>query len=578
MRLANWLLHLLIVALLCVAMRAQTQGNRPELIDSYQSDYLGSTTQQIPLPDGVNSGEELVACVVTTNTGLTVSDILTNTWTKTAEVSTPAPSNNRVTFCSYTNSASSGADTVILSGSPTVYAMTVGRFKGVSGVLDGTMQSNTYTGNTTPATGGPGSFTVGITTTVNGDLLIGAGAIGPFGTSWIGRATGTEYVSNNNENDHVFQVMQHTSALGAKTIAFNTFNDFSFGSHATFAGLVLAFKPTAIAVVDTAMPDAAAGVAYSAQLHGVGGIAGLTYACTGLPSNGLSLNTGTGVISGATPTIGSVSIGCTVTDGTSTSATNSLTIVIGAGFNSPILRQTAAISQDGGASNGGTFSLPVTCGDVIAVYYYGSDTHSSSGWVLNPNGAQNKVIDSQGNVYSRVGPLAGTNQSPLGLYEAVASQSGALTVTIVHNTTAGSGLNFTMADLGNVQGVVDVGTDSNAGSQSSSPFNFTDAYTTVVPNQYLAMATSSGFNNGDTIGYSPLSVSVTNTTIAPNTSALGFSAIGSASTFTGTATIGTGGWLTANPTIVMHAFRPALPSSACNTFTGPGEKIRRQVW
>lgn len=578
MRFLNWCLHLLIVALMLCAMgRAQTQGNRPDLIDSYQSQYSGATAYQIPLPDGVNTNEELVVCVDSDTSGLTISDTLGNTWTKSSEVNTPAPHTDRYVFQSWTKSSSTGADTITLSGAAGSYTLNVGRFKNLSGVIDGT-NSATSAGN---GGGGPVTFSTSITTTVNGDLITTCGGRSTFGNAWLGPSSNVEYVSQNAEDQFAttFEGMQHTGAFGAQSQTYNAYNDFAFGSHATFAAISVAFKPTTIAVADTAMPDAAANVAYSAQLHGVGGIAGLTYACTGLPSNGLSLNTSTGVISGATPTAGSVAIGCTVTDGTNTSATDSLTITIGTGFNTPIVRQSQAIYADGGGGNSGTFLLPVSCGDVIAVFYNGSDTHGGNGWVLNAAGAQNKVTDSQGNVYARVGPIAGTNNAPLAMYVAQTLTSGTDTISITHTTTAGSGLNYTMADIGNVQKVVDIGTFTSTGSQSSSPISFTDALTTVVPNEMLFVAATSGAASGDTFTFSPLSINTTATSgFVYNSAALGYTPVSSASTYTASFTDTTTGPLNANPTAYMAAFRPALPNATCSLFTGPGEKIRRQAW
>ena len=146
----------------------------------------------------------------------------------------------------YTHSASSGANTVSVSFTGVSFeTISVARFTGLSGTLDGTLQTATYTGN---VTGGPGSFNTSITTTNNGSLIISCAGNTGFGSSWLTPSSNTEYVSFNAEQAGSRDLLTetHTNALGAYTPTFNTYNDFGFGSHATFAAQTLAFKPNAI--------------------------------------------------------------------------------------------------------------------------------------------------------------------------------------------------------------------------------------------------------------------------------------------------------------------------------------------
>lgn len=559
---------------------AQTQGNRPDLIDSFQSGTIGSSTGQIVWPDNVAIGDELVVCIDidSTQPTPTVTDSLANTWTMTSPTLTPLPQATRNIYMAYANSSSAGADTIsaAISGSGGVqYTMSAGRFSHLSGAVDGSVATTTYTGN---GSGGPGSFNTSITTTVNNDLLVSCAGNSGFGTSFVGPATGSEYISVNNEFPGAlnFEAMQHTGALGSYTPTFNTYNDFNFGSHATFAAQTIAFKPTpTIAIVDTALPDAANGVAYSAQLHCVGGTAGQTYSLfSGSFPAGISLNTSTGVISGTTTSVGTSALQFKCTDGTSTSAAQALTLNVDTFFTVPSVRQAMNVA----GNMGSPFVSPVACGDVIAVFLHGMDTHGSNGWVQAAANTNNNITDSFGTVFSRLGPISGSLNAPIALYIGQVLSSGIDTVTLHINANA-SGLNYTIADISGVQKVVDIGTFSNAGAQASSPFSFTNSLTSVAPNELLFVASSTGYNSGELISYSPLSVQLFSSAgCCYDVSALGWTSLSSASSYTATATVTSGQPRQSFPGLLMQAFRPGVLPAVCQNFVGQGEKIKKVIF
>lgn len=565
--------------LLTATCFAQTQGNAPELLDSYQSDTLGATAGQIAYPEPIVAGNELVFCININATAATptVTDSLGNTWTMTAGTTAPAPQANRTVYMAYTHSAFSGADTISYSN-PGALAQTasVGRFTGLSGVLDGSVVTATYVGNTGVG-GGVGTFNTSATTTVNNSLGVSCAGMSAFGTSNIGPSSNTEMVSFNQETNNAqsFMSMTRTTSAGTYTPTFSTYNDFSFGSHATFMAQTIFFKPAAtIAIGDTVLPHALNGTAYSYTLHCIGGTAAQTYSLfSGSFPSGITLNTSTGVISGTTTSIGASSLQFKCTDGTNTSAAQAITFTVDSTAGLPTVQQSATFE-----TGSGTFNSPVACGDLIAIYFYGADTHGNNGWIWPQTSATSVTFsDTLGTTFNRVSPLGATNQAGYQLYIGQAPSSGSETVTFSHTgAQAGSGLSSVMVDIANAQIPVDNGTMSSAGTQASSPYSFTNSLTTVVPNQLLLVAAASNSQN-DTISLSPMSVGQSNAA-ALNSAALGWQLVTSPSSTTATATITTTQPNSNFGEIVMAGIRPGVAPAGCSRVTGGGEKIRRVVW
>ncbi len=84
---------------------------------------------------------------------------------------------------------------------------------------------------------------------------------------------------------------------------------------------------TTPSIATTALPNGEKSVAYSATLATSGGTAPFTWTATGLP-NGLSLNSGTGVISGTPTTTGSYTINLGVTDASGAGASGTASLVL----------------------------------------------------------------------------------------------------------------------------------------------------------------------------------------------------------------------------------------------------------
>jgi len=348
-------------------------------------------------------------------------------------------------------------------------------------------------------------------------------------------------------------------------------NNYQGGSN-SFAQQTLCFKPTTtIALVDTVMPDGGVSVAYSAQLHGIGGTAAYTYACTGLPSNGLSLDTSTGIISGATPTAGTVSIGCTVTDGTNTSATDNLTITIGV-LRSVTIRQTVNTwSGDVGAS---TTINSLACGDILVWFARGDDTHGGQGWVQAASGTNNKVTDTFNSPVRRFAfSIPGQGSWPLVAYVlGPITQAGNDTVNIIDNQSASSGRPKNM--IYNISGgnvVDDIGGAANAMLNTASS-SFATSYTTVVPNTLLLSAsdTNTGlttFSVSAPFSTDSIGGDVQGSTVYSHAFVSSPSSVTATSSFTGGSTT----QQTYDGLIVP--VRPTIAPASCPVSTGAGEEL-----
>ena len=558
----------LIWLLLLTPCFAQIQGNLPNALDC-QQDRAGAATPGIfTWQENIAIGDTIVLGFDTDATSTySIADSLGNTWTSTSATQTPAPQPTGNVWMAYTQSAFNGSDTITLTktGGPGTFFFMLGcRFTGL-GAIDGTVatQTSSATGLSTISTTN--------TTTNNNDILVNMVGNGPFGNSTASPSNTEAPNFEPNAGPPVIVLMTylHAGVAGSITSTEKTYSQ----AGATFAMQTLAFKPSSLRIADvTPLPDAGVGIAYSAQLHGIGGIAGLTYACTGLPANGLSLNTATGVISGANPTAGTLSLGCTATDGSTTSATDTLALKIGT-LQVPSIRQTQTFSADSSA----LFSMNVRCGSSIVLVVRGDDTHAGQGWMQTTNGTNNYWKDSFGSPVRRIdSPVPGNTAWPLVTYIiGPVTQSGVDTITSLNNQAASSGRPNNMAFEIVGANILDAGVGVNT-MTSTATGSFAVAYTTLVNNTLLLLASDS--NNGGA-----LSPSAPFSTISTGGDIQGISLYGSAAIATPTAVTATTSFTGGSTTeqswdSVLIPLRPTIALSACPAGFGTGEKIRRQVY
>ena len=568
------------ILLLASTCLAQVQGNRPELIDSYNGLSLAQTSnpKTIVMGENVAINDTIDVCVNTFDglqTAYGVTDSLGNTYTLTTGTPTPSQTDTKgFIYHAYTRSAFAGADTITVAIPNTSLLIGVSRYSGLNGV-DGSVAVATRD----RPVAGIATLSTTNTTTVNGDVLSSCTGSGLYNQDAIIQPNTNEYnlFGAGGSGFNVSMQHQHAGALGSQTSSVNTFAANAFNGPDTFAMQTLAFKPDAIKLTDTVMPDGANGVAYSAQLHGVGGTAGLTYACTGLPANGLSLNTSTGAITG-TATTGTVSIGCTVTDGVNTSVTDNLTIHIYASLFIPTVRATFANSGD---PNGAWQTISTSCNDYIVVFARGVDTHYFDGWVQMANGTNDYLTANPIVTFRRLeGFMPGVLASGYEIFVAgPMTINGNINLTFANSQFASSANPVSLVlDISGGE-VVDqaVGTSAMTSALSGS---WGGSYTTLVPNTLLLAASMS-----DSTANTPVITGISSPFSLLNTGgdAQGISHYDSAlisTPQTVTATVSyTVTYSGEFRTTWMQALLPIRPAPAPNTCTlGSGEKIRRQVF
>lgn len=580
-----------ILALLAGLAFAQTQGKLPGPVDGNTgfTSNLGCshTANCINIPDSVSTGNEIVGCLMWGSTGSapTVTDNLGNTFTQEAPLTIGTSGNDQPFHLQmyHANSSSSGTDWIILTGGSDLYAKTVGRLTGVSDTKDGSLSTTT---GTPPANAG--SISQNVISAVNGDIAISCIGNGGNDASITGVGN-NQLIASDNHGADTDVVYQNLGLLGTYSISASIVG----GNGGEPIGLATSlFKPsTTIFLSDTALPQAADGAAYSAQLHVVGGISStLTYACTGLPANSLSLNTSTGVISGTPTGTATLSLGCTVSDGTNTSATDTLSLQVGTAFG--VISLGGSVSGGLGGGGGSLPALAVSCGDVVLFCStQGDDTHGTVGWDQALNGSLgNSYSDSLGSTVQRMPVFGGTHNGPTScvLFGPMTSTASDV-ITVVNNQSAASGLSAWAIDIRDAQSILDLASYANATTTTTNP-TASVSFTNPVANEVdLAVATivcvtagcgvngTPGTNVSFTAPYSLSSQNGPNPTYA--LSGYGAALVASSGSTTATATFNN-----VTPTNGMEdsmeliALRPALPFSACIAPAFQGEKFRRQSY
>lgn len=560
---------LLVLALSTVCV-AQTQGNINQVIEDFSDSAIGATAGTVVMGENVNTNDKLIAVIhgAAPLGSFTPTDTLGNTYTCTSAVTDPPPTSTAATlYLCYTTSGSAGANTV------TACPANSCRLDVMHGVNLGAVDGSAVA--VTNSVSGLSSFTNSITTTVNGDIIITC-LVAAGGSSYI---RGDYLTGPADGSSGVACVQTRTGAFGTYNITMDANSPAAFGGWPTQAAISIAFKPSTIMLTDTALPQAATNIAYSAQLHGVGGTAALTCSVfSGTLPTGLSLGgTGNCVISG-TPTGTTQTVGFHVTDGTVTSATDTLTLTVGAAFDTPTVRSS------NNANDTGQTTFNVQCGDVIVVIKRGTDTHNTEGWKQQCNGTNNYVKDSYGSpVQAYFGPWGAS--MPYALDACIIGPvlvSGPDTISTLNNQSASTNIQTSpYYVVRGVQGVVDSGAVTNI-MTSTNTSTVSANYTTLVPNTLLLGAISGqGDTPIDPVGTpsmaAPFSVDLSGGDATGHTT-YGHYLSATATSVTLTNNV-TGQGTTDNAwNSMIIPLRPALTPVAGCASPVPGEKIRRQVW
>jgi len=567
----RWLATLTLVLIFVGVSSAQIQGNRPEIIDATQDTCCGNTSGSITWPENVSSGDTIICGLNTQNDGSTFSIADSTgapTWTTTATITSPVVTNANA-WMAYKSFSGSATVTITLtrtSGTGYFY-INCDRYSGL-GAADGSPVTNTASG-----AGGLSTISTSVTTTANNDILVSATISSNFGGASLAPSNteGPNYTTIASPAVRLMVSHLHAGLKGATTSTINTYGD---SGNVGFAMITQAFKTaTNIQIVDSgSLPDAGSGIAYSAQLHCQGGTAAQTYSLnSGALPTGLSLNTSTGAITGSTTATGSYSLGFGCTDGTITSGTRTLSLIVGAALNVPNVRQT--ITTLNGDNGGGSVTASLECGSTIVLFRRGGDTHSTQPFVTGISGTNNYVKMNPVATVFRMAPIPGNSSWPLeaDIFPAIpASGTYVISIAASGSISVGRPINLILELTG---GNVWDYASSLSTTTNTATGSFSNSYTTLVPNTLLISANDTNGAASMSIAspFTPFStpLDVAGVTLYAQTIAATASTVNSVVSFSGSSTV----YEQFDNLIVP--VRPALPVSGCPANFGTGEKFRR---
>lgn len=605
-----------LIALLSVACLAQSQGNAPQAVDSWQdagrmNGGIGACTPGdtdcANAPEGVNNNDLIVCskgqedvtdgCVASggSNPPWTFSDSASFTWTRETSHNnggTAGTSSNMFQQMAYTCATSSQTSyQVHVTGNapPCQTNFTCVRIK--NACTSGTITQDAFQQNTFTISGtGITTLTNTLTTTRLNDLIVSGSQPAPNnGTGSTLQPIGLlSLATGDQEANSVAQDLGSLAWGVAPTLGSNSFSWKNLVAiHNTTQQQTIAFQ-IPITLGDSALPQAAVGVAYKAQLHTYGGLSSSpTYACTGLPASGLSLNTATGLISGTATGTGTLSLGCTSTDGTNTSATDTLSLQIVSSFPIPFVAATPTLTGLGGG--GGSITVPGgVCGDVVVLQPQAADdTHGSVGYLQAINGTGNYVHSSDNSPVQRCFVGSGLWNGPQEAWViGPLNTTGPQTITVANNTAAASALVVLATDVRGAQAICSA-PSINSDANTTASGTLSTSYTTLVPNE-LVLAQTEGWQQGSN-QFTAMTFSAPLSSVNSGSGTYIFGGFGSGviptpSTITATTNLtetgpgdcgGTFTYCDAVSTLVM-SLRPGT-DTACPVFSGAGEKFKRYV-
>jgi len=295
------------------------------LVQSAAGQGSSVTSLSQAFPSNNTAGNLIVVFVraSTTNQTVTVTDTALNTYA--LAVSQTQTTDNHQIGIFYATSAASGPNTVTatFSASNTHPWLSVFEFTGVS-ALDQT--AHAQGSSTSPNTG------LTPTTTSNNELVFAGLGLPSASTASITAGTGFQVLLQDAppNTSRAATEGQIVSVSGQDAGTF-TINANANCPNCNWSAVVATFKNNVVgpSITTTTLPAGEQNVAYSTTLAASGGTQPYTWSITtGTPPNGLSLNSGTGVISGTPTASGTSNFTVQVTDANSQSATRALSITI----------------------------------------------------------------------------------------------------------------------------------------------------------------------------------------------------------------------------------------------------------
>ncbi len=498
MRAVNVILHIAIVVLLGAGLdlHAQYNGNDPSLVQSYIGRAIGEPDFTIAFPGDVTTGHLEVVCVNAQDNAAstyTISSTRVPSWSHLAPILNGSATTNLIMY--YGVATSSGAESILLGLTPATFnEFAAGEYQNISGTTDGT--------DSQTAGGSPASISNTVTTSKNGSIIVSCGGVTTAQTMLTGSS---QFVAGGLEGGRpMIMSTLPTTTAGAYTITSNNQNGTSPPGAPAFSPDIsmqsVAFRPSALAVTTTLLPNTDKAQTYSATLKAVGGTGSYSWTVSaGSLPTGCSLSAGGVITCSPATAAGTASFTAQVTEsGGGTTATAPLTLLVdNTAYSTPAVVQTASI-----AINSLVFSGTVAANNTLLVFIHGFDTHGEAGWVPPTTGASNNISDALGSTWRRVCSISGTLNGGVIAYAATAGGSGAETV-FFNSTSGGTPLVAVGLEINGSQSIVDCDGLSYTSQQSSTPYNVTVNQTTPIANDLLVYMSVASFVLGQGWSMSP---------------------------------------------------------------------------
>ena len=523
---------------------------------------------------------------ISLNDGLNQAGVATYTLVVTGSA-TPT-----LTSVAPSSGSTAGATSVTLTGT---------NFTGVTAVTFGGAAATGFTFNnattitaTTPAhAAGAVSVTVttasGSATLTNGYTYVPAPTVGPVSATVAanssanpitlalsgGAATSVAVAS---AASHGSATASGTSITYTPTAGFSGSDSFTYtatnaSGTSSPATVTITVSPPTLTITPTTLPNGTQGTAYSQTVSASGGTAPYTYAISAgsLPA-GLSLNTGTGVLSGTPSASGTFNLTVTATDANSATGSRAYSLLINA-LAPPVAGAVSAIVAANSSNNPITLNLSggtATSVAVASAASHGTATASGTSITYTPTAGY-----SGSDSFTYTATNAGGTSSPATVTITVSAPTLAVGPSILNAMTANSAYSTTFsASSGTAPytfaitgGSLPNGLTLNTstGVISGTP-TASGAYNFTVTATDANSATGSRSYSG-TVGSGPPVTSTVSATVAANSSAnpITLSISGGAASSVAVASAPSHGSATASGTSITYT--PTAGYSGADSFT-----------
>jgi DNA-binding beta-propeller fold protein YncE len=384
-------------------------------------------------PSANTAGNLIVAFVrmSTATQSVSVSDTAGNVYTDSVSQAQTVDGHQIHIF--YAKGIGGGSNTVTatFSGANNHPWLAVYEYSGLSTTnpLDQTASAE---GNSTT----PSSGATAVTTSGNELIFAGAGLVANF-TGTAGAGGGFAVQQQDNGTSRAINEVASVSSIGSFSATFNV------NPTTNWSAVIATFRasPSGVRITTVSPPSGVPNTAYITTLAASGGTAPYSWSImAGTLPAGLSLAATSGVISGTPTASGTTNFTVMVTDSSSQTATQTLSILITTTLNLAVV-QSAQNGTSGAAGNTGVVALPGTApGDLLVIAVHTRD------------GVVSTVTDTEANAFVRAVSQTASNQN-LEIWYATNIGGGGDTITVQAAATT----SFVWVEVTEYSGIANAG-------------------------------------------------------------------------------------------------------------------------